>query len=48
MGLGIKKNDTVLVMTGDDKGKRGRVLSVDRAGSKIVIAVNTLVVASLG
>ena len=37
MGLGIKKNDTVLVMTGDDKGKRGRVLSIDRAGSKLVI-----------
>jgi large subunit ribosomal protein L24 len=28
MGLRIKKNDTVLVITGKEKGKRGRVLSV--------------------
>lgn len=28
MGLSIKKNDTVLVITGKEKGKRGRVLSV--------------------
>ena len=37
MGLGIKKNDTVLVMTGDDKGKRGRVLSVNQEDNKLVI-----------
>lgn len=28
MGLSIKKNDTVLVIAGKEKGKRGRVLSV--------------------
>jgi large subunit ribosomal protein L24 len=28
MGLSIKKNDTVLVITGKEKGKKGRVLSV--------------------
>lgn len=27
MGLTIKKNDTVLVITGKEKGKRGRVIS---------------------
>jgi large subunit ribosomal protein L24 len=28
MGLGIKKEDTVLVISGKERGKRGRVLSV--------------------
>lgn len=28
MGLRIKKNDTVIVITGKEKGKKGRVLSV--------------------
>lgn len=28
MGLGIKKEDTVVVLSGKEKGKRGRVLSV--------------------
>lgn len=28
MGLGLKKNDSILVITGKEKGKRGRVLSV--------------------
>lgn len=28
MGLSIKKNDTVLVISGKEKGKKGRVLSV--------------------
>lgn len=28
MGLGIKKNDSILVISGKEKGKRGRVLSV--------------------
>lgn len=28
MGLGIKKNDTVLVITGREKGKKGRVISL--------------------
>jgi large subunit ribosomal protein L24 len=33
----IKVNDTVLVTSGDDKGKRGRVLRVDRAGAQVVV-----------
>jgi len=28
MGLGIRKDDTVVVLTGKDKGKRGRIINV--------------------
>lgn len=37
MGLNIKKNDTVLVITGKEKGKKGRIISVDSTRSKILI-----------
>ena len=37
MGLGIKKNDTVLVTTGKEKGKKGRVLSVMLSKDKLII-----------
>lgn len=37
MKLGIKKDDTVIVITGDDKGKKGRVIDVDRAKSRVVV-----------
>ncbi|RJQ52884.1 MAG: 50S ribosomal protein L24 [Nitrospiraceae bacterium] len=37
MGLGIKKNDTVLVMTGDEKGKKGRVIAVQGDGGKLLV-----------
>ncbi|MGD1076409.1 MAG: 50S ribosomal protein L24 [Thermodesulfovibrionales bacterium] len=37
MGLGIKKQDTVSVITGKEKGKRGRVLSVAPSESKVTI-----------
>ncbi len=37
MGLGIRKEDTVVVMTGKEKGKKGRVLSVMPAKSKLII-----------
>lgn len=37
MGLSIKKNDSVLVITGKEKGKKGRVISVSPARSKILI-----------
>lgn len=37
MGLGIKKEDTVLVITGKEKGKKGRVLSVTPSTSKLII-----------
>jgi large subunit ribosomal protein L24 len=37
MGLSIKKNDSVLVLTGREKGKRGRVLSVYPSKDQILI-----------
>ncbi len=33
----IRVNDTVEVMTGDDRGNRGRVLKIDREGGWIVV-----------
>ncbi len=33
----IKKNDTVEIITGDDKGTRGRVLRIDRKAGKVVV-----------
>ena len=33
----IRTNDTVKILTGDDAGSRGRVLSVDRAAGKVVV-----------
>jgi large subunit ribosomal protein L24 len=33
----IRKDDIVEIITGDDKGKRGRVLSVQRKKGKIVV-----------
>ncbi|MBI5665394.1 MAG: 50S ribosomal protein L24 [Nitrospirae bacterium] len=37
MGLGLKKNDTVVIITGDEKGKKGRVLGVDPANNKLLV-----------
>ncbi|MDI6890464.1 MAG: 50S ribosomal protein L24 [Thermodesulfovibrionales bacterium] len=37
MGLSIKKNDTVLVITGKEKGKKGRVLFVYPSEDKLLI-----------
>ncbi len=37
MGLRIKKGDTAVVMTGKNKGKKGRILSVNPAKERIVI-----------
>ena len=37
MGLKIRKGDTVMVISGDDKGKTGRVLSVDEAKQRVVV-----------
>lgn len=43
MGLGIKKNDTVLVTSGDEKGKRGRVLAVfPKKGQLLVERLNLI------
>jgi large subunit ribosomal protein L24 len=37
MGLTIKKNDTVAVITGKEKGKRGRVISVNPSKDNLLI-----------
>lgn len=37
MGLDIKKNDTVQVVSGDEKGKKGRVLNVLAGESRLTI-----------
>lgn len=37
MALGLKKNDTVVVLAGKDKGKKGRVLNVDRDTAKVIV-----------
>lgn len=33
----IRKNDVVAVLSGDDKGKTGQVLRVDREANKVVV-----------
>ena len=33
----IKTNDTVEVLTGDDKGQRGKVLSIDRRVGRLIV-----------
>lgn len=43
MGLNIKKNDTVVISSGDERGKRGRVLAVfPRKGTLIVEQLNMI------
>lgn len=37
MNLHIKKNDNVLVLSGKDKGKRGKVLRVDRETRRAIV-----------
>ncbi len=37
MGLGIKKEDTVLVIAGKERGKKGRILSVATSKSNLII-----------
>jgi len=37
MGLGVKKQDTVVVTTGREKGKKGRVLFVMPAKDKVIV-----------
>ncbi len=37
MGLSIKKNDTVIVIVGKEKGKSGRVLSVYPSKDQVLI-----------
>ena len=35
--MSIKKDDTVVVLSGKDKGKKGKVLSVDPKAGKVVV-----------
>ncbi len=35
--LHVKKGDTVQVITGDDKGKQGRITEIDRAKNRVFI-----------
>lgn len=37
MGLQIKKNDSILVISGKEKGKRGRVLSVSPSKDSLLV-----------
>lgn len=37
MGLGIRKGDTALVISGKNKGKKGRILSVSPVAGKLTI-----------
>ena len=37
MGLGIKKDDTVIMIAGDEKGKSGRVLSILPSTDRVLI-----------
>ncbi len=35
--MSIRKDDTVIVLSGKDKGKQGKVLSVDLKGGKVIV-----------
>jgi large subunit ribosomal protein L24 len=37
MAIKIRKGDTVMVIAGDDKGKTGRVLSVDEVKRRVIV-----------
>ena len=37
MAMNIKKNDTVVVLSGKDKGKKGKVLGTVAAEAKVVV-----------
>lgn len=37
MSLTLKKEDKVIVIAGNDKGKQGRILSVDRRNNKVTV-----------
>lgn len=43
MGLGIKKEDTVLVTTGREKGKKGRVLAVTSSKSHVIVEKTNII-----
>ena len=35
--MNIKTNDTVIVLSGKDKGKQGKVISADPKGGKVIV-----------
>ena len=35
--LHVKKDDTVLILSGDDKGKQGKVLAVSPKEGKVIV-----------
>jgi len=37
MKLHVKKNDEVIILAGDDKGKKGRVIEVDRKKGRVIV-----------
>jgi large subunit ribosomal protein L24 len=37
MKFHVKKNDEVIIIAGDDKGKKGRVIDVDRKNQRIFV-----------
>lgn len=37
MKFHVKKNDEVIIIAGDDKGKKGRVIDVDRQKSRVFV-----------
>ncbi len=37
MAMNVKKGDTVVVLSGKDKGKQGKVLSVDPTAGKVIV-----------
>ena len=37
MGLHVRKDDTVVVISGKDKGKKGKVLTADPKNNKVVV-----------
>ena len=38
VNLKVRKGDEIVVITGKDKGKRGRVQEVDRSGMSVLVA----------
>lgn len=37
MKLHVKKNDEVIILSGEDRGKKGRVIDVDRAKGRVFV-----------
>jgi large subunit ribosomal protein L24 len=37
MKFHVKKNDEVVIIAGDDKGKKGRIIEVDRAKARVFV-----------